>query len=178
MTSAYVRTVCSEIYHQPTGLHDVKAYDAGFSSLLVSYSRPSRMSDSEALECVHNFLSLIFADPEYRGYDAELVRNRVAVISASRKPTARITYRFTVEPTLCNSAGNLHGGAAATIFDNTTSLPLALVRKEGFWEWGGVSRTLSVVYLDAAKMGEEIEVEAELVKAGKRLGMLNASDWI
>ena len=66
--------------------------------------------------------------------------------------------------------GNLHGGATATIFDFITSMPLTLNSKEGFWEMPGVSRTLNVAYLDKASNGQELEVEAEAVKMGKKLG--------
>lgn len=34
----------------------------------------------------------------------------------------------------------------------------------------GVSRTLNVAYLEGVSEGEEVEVEAEAVKIGKKLG--------
>ena len=103
------------------------------------------------------------------GHDAAIIRNHLTFTSASLKPTPRVTARFTVAPSLCNGASSLHGGATATIFDFVTTMPLTLVAKEG-WEFFGVTRTLDCVYLEAVAEGEEVEVEAEIVKVGKRLG--------
>lgn len=59
------------------------------------------------------------------------------------------------------------------IFDMCTSSTMALVRGEGMEGWGNggaVSRSLNVVYLEGVKEGEEVLIESEVVKAGKRLG--------
>lgn len=143
-----------------------------FPSLALP-SRLAKMSESETLSRIHNFNALAFSDPAYSGHDAGIVGKHVSIVSASRNPSPRVVARFTVSASMCNASGNLHGGAIATIFDNVTSLTLTVISKEGFWDFGGVSRTLNVAYLGAATVGEEIELEAELVKAGKRLGMLN-----
>ena len=106
---------------------------------------------------------------DYAGHDTAVLR-RLKVASASYNPTPCTTLRLIITPDLCNNHGNLHGGAIATIFDSCTTFPILLAREEGSWETLGVSRTLNVAYLAAVKEGEEIEVEAEVVGIGKRLG--------
>ncbi len=108
-------------------------------------------------------------DQDYAGYDATVLRG-LKVASASYEPIPCATLRMIITPNLCNKMGNLHGGATATIFDNCTTFPIYLAREEGSWEMPGVSRTLNVAYLAAVKEGEEVEVEAEIVSIGKRLG--------
>lgn len=120
-------------------------------------------------ELAQHFVDYLTASPSYQGHDAAILR-ACKIISASHTPTPRVTYRIRITPSLCNILGNLHGGAAATIFDDITSIPVALVKKEGFWEMMGVSRTLSVTYLNRVAEGEEVEVVAELVSIGKRMG--------
>lgn len=104
------------------------------------------------------------------GWDAAITREHVTLTSASLIPLPRVTARFTVVSSLCNGMGTLHGGATATIFDFVTSMPLTLKSEKGSWEFPGVSRTLNVTYLDKASNGQELEIEAEAVKIGKRLG--------
>lgn len=48
-------------------------------------------------------------------------------------------------------------------------MPLA---KEGFWQWGGVSRGLSVTYLKPVPEGMTVLVGCEVVSLGKRLAVI------
>lgn len=64
---------------------------------------------------------------------------------------------------------NLHGGAAALIFDLCTSVALAPVANGDFWTWPGVSRTLDVVYHKPVPQGAEVRVVCEVVSVGRRM---------
>lgn len=86
--------------------------------------------------------------------------------------TARATYTFSVTRFYCNGSGNLHGGAQSTFYDLCTSLTLQAIGKPGFWINGGVSRVLTVNYLRPAPEGTELELDTEVVAAGKTLALL------
>lgn len=79
---------------------------------------------------------------------------------------------MTIPRSLCNTAGNLHGGAVATIFDTTTSMCIAPIQRPGFWDSGHVSRVINCTYLRPAPEGSVILIENEVVHLGSRLGML------
>ncbi|KXH41999.1 thioesterase superfamily protein [Colletotrichum simmondsii] len=100
----------------------------------------------------------------------------ISLLSTSLTPTPRATFTFTVLPEHCNRAGNLHGGAAATLFDSLTTMPLALVNdKPGYWQFLGVSRTINCSYLRPAPNGEECLVECEIVQIGRTLCQLRGT---
>jgi uncharacterized protein (TIGR00369 family) len=73
---------------------------------------------------------------------------------------------------LCNPGGNLHGGAVALIFDMCTSMTIAPVSREGFWDSGHVTRTLNCAYLRPAPAGTVLLVESEVVHLGKTMAQL------
>ncbi|GJP81248.1 hypothetical protein CLOP_g11411 [Closterium sp. NIES-67] len=75
-----------------------------------------------------------------------------------------------VTPELVNRYNTLHGGAIATLTDVVTSA--ALIAAVG--PPGGVSTDLSVAYLDAAKIGELVDVDASVLRVGKSLAFLQA----
>jgi acyl-coenzyme A thioesterase 13 len=79
---------------------------------------------------------------------------------------------LTVPRALCNASGSIHGGAVATLFDICTSLTVAAVVRDGFWDTGHVTRTLNCTYLRPAPEGTTLLIESEIVHLGKQLGQL------
>jgi acyl-coenzyme A thioesterase 13 len=94
------------------------------------------------------------------------------LISCRTEPSPGAVFTYVVQPRHSNRLGNLHGGAAATLFDFCTTLPLALIAAPGFWQLLGVSRTLAVTYLRPAPIGSTVTIEVECVAVGKRLASL------
>ena len=58
------------------------------------------------------------------------------------------------------------------MYDLCTSLALMSIGTRDWWINGGVSRVLTVNYLRPAPEGTEMELEAEVVAAGKTLALL------
>lgn len=81
----------------------------------------------------------------------------------------RILYSFQVPPRLVNAGNFLHGGATATLVDILGS---AVIHTVGA-PFTGVSVEINVSYLDAAFVGEEIEVEAKVLRVGKTIGVVS-----
>ncbi|EDW17737.1 acyl-coenzyme A thioesterase 13 [Drosophila mojavensis] len=75
---------------------------------------------------------------------------------------------FTVAPEHINKAGGLHGGYTATLVDMITTY--ALMSKPCH---PGVSVDINVSYLKTARVGDEVLIEANLVRAGKMLAFID-----
>lgn len=87
-------------------------------------------------------------------------------------PHPAASFLLTIQREHCNNMGTLHGGCTATLFDICTTLPLAFITRPGYWDMLGVSRTLSISYLSAARVGDEVVVECEILQVGKKLAAI------
>jgi acyl-coenzyme A thioesterase 13 len=112
------------------------------------------------------------ADPSLQSFDLALMRTHLGLVDAERFPNgmAKVTFSLTVAPDLCSRSGNIHGGAVALIVDMCTTMAQAPVARPGFWEFGGVSRTLTTTYMRPIPMGTEALVVCEVLQVGKALG--------
>jgi len=75
---------------------------------------------------------------------------------------------MTVEKAHMNRGETMHGGFSAHLVDTVTTL--ALMTNEGGLP--GVSVDLNMSYLKAAKVGEEIFIDAKTLKKGRTLAFL------
>ncbi|XP_038986707.1 acyl-coenzyme A thioesterase 13-like [Phoenix dactylifera] len=79
----------------------------------------------------------------------------------------RVLCSMPVPPRLTSGGSFLHGGVTATLVD--------LIGSAVFYSIGlptcGVSLEITVSYMDAAFIKEEIEIEAKLLHAGKAVGV-------
>ncbi|GJN66745.1 thioesterase superfamily protein [Purpureocillium lilacinum] len=92
--------------------------------------------------------------------------------TSTAQPHPSVTFTYTVQPDHCNRLLSLHGGAAATLFDFCTTMPLSLVNRPGFWQYLGVTRNLNVTYMRPARAGDEVLIETHIVQVGKKLATL------
>ena len=126
----------------------------------MAESKP--VAPSDARDLATRMLTMVDDDI----FDYKLSR-ALTVVSASGMPKPRVLTRLTVTRAMCNVVGTLHGGAISTLFDMCTTLALIVAAT---WEIAGVTRTLSVTCLAPVFLGEEIQIEGEVVQVGKKLG--------
>ncbi|KAL6650587.1 hypothetical protein ACP70R_009512 [Stipagrostis hirtigluma subsp. patula] len=90
-------------------------------------------------------------------------------ISVDSAEHGRVLCSFVVTPRLASPAGYLRSGVTATLADQVGS---AVFFCSGL-ATSGVSLEINVSYVDAAAVGEEIEVEGKLLRAGKSVGVVS-----
>lgn len=112
------------------------------------------------------------ADIKFRYYiscviDSAPHSNCLLQVKITNGGAGRCVGEFIVSAEHLNRLGSLHGGLTATILDNVTTY--ALMSKGSH---PGVTSSLSVSYLAAAKPGDVIEVDAKTLHAGRKMAYI------
>ena len=90
----------------------------------------------------------------------------------SRSMAEAVQIGFFVDEQHCNSRGFLHGGVIAALADNAMGLSCVAAMPEH--PRGLVTVGLSVDYVGAAKIGQWLQVEPRVLKAGGSLAFADA----
>lgn len=77
----------------------------------------------------------------------------------------RIVARYVVRADMVNPMQVLHGGAASAILDDLCGLTVFAMGRE----YGYTSVNLTVDFLNAARLGETIVAEADVIRAGRNI---------
>ncbi|KAK1805004.1 hypothetical protein P4O66_019361 [Electrophorus voltai] len=97
---------------------------------------------------------------ESPGFDRVL--NKVELVSAS---PGKVVCEMKVEEEHANRGGTLHGGMTATLVDIISTTALMHTEKGE----PGISVDMNITYMNAAKIGEDILITAQVLKQGKTL---------
>nr|XP_028593399.1 acyl-coenzyme A thioesterase 13 [Podarcis muralis] len=101
---------------------------------------------------------------ESPGFDRVL--NKMTVLSAS---PGKVVCEMKVEEEHTNRGGILHGGLTATLVDVVSTAALLHTERAA----PGVSVDMNITYMSAAKIGDEIQITAEILKQGRTLAFAN-----
>ncbi|KAM4539583.1 acyl-coenzyme A thioesterase 13 [Odontesthes bonariensis] len=94
------------------------------------------------------------------GFDRVL--SKVDVLSAS---PGKVVCEMRVEEEHTNRGGTLHGGMTATLVDVISTLAIMYSERGA----PGVSVDMNITYMNAAKMGEDVLITAQVLKQGRTL---------
>lgn len=120
-----------------------------------------------ARQRVDAIMEALTQDPDYKGWDTELLRD----VKVESVETGKVVFTTAITPAMCNKANNLHGGCATTLLDNLSSSTFVTLAKEGHLDTGSVSRTLNVTLLRPVPVGTKVRIVCEAVSAGKNLAL-------
>nr|XP_020443884.1 acyl-coenzyme A thioesterase 13 [Monopterus albus] len=94
------------------------------------------------------------------GFDRVL--SKVDILSTS---SGKVVCEMRVEEEHANRGGTLHGGLTATLVDIISTLAIMQSERGA----PGVSVDMNITYMNAAKMGEDILITAQVLKQGRTL---------
>ncbi|XP_022089603.1 acyl-coenzyme A thioesterase 13-like [Acanthaster planci] len=120
-------------------------------------------SGGAATQAARQVWKLIVSGKRFEG-----VLNKVNITSAS---PGKCSCELTVGEEQANRRGSLHGGFVSTLVDTLTTVAV-LSSPAGV---PGVSVELSVSFMQAARIGDQLTMDAEVIKAGKSLAFTKAN---
>ncbi|KAJ7991942.1 hypothetical protein DPEC_G00289090 [Dallia pectoralis] len=95
-----------------------------------------------------------------RGFDRVL--SKVDIVTAS---PGKVVCEFKVEEEHTNRGGTLHGGLTATLVDIISTTAIMYSERGA----PGVSVDMNITYMNAAKLGEDVLITAQVLKQGRSL---------
>ncbi|OQO06218.1 hypothetical protein B0A48_08806 [Cryoendolithus antarcticus] len=132
------------------------------------------ISDHGALSRLEAYRASYIALTGEGNFDTNLYTS-VRITSGSHHPgtnSGKASYALTFSGHYCNYSGTVHGGAIATLLDGLTNCSIAVVARDGFWDKGGVTRSLGVRYIKPIKVGEAITVDVDVLSASKSTAVI------
>lgn len=138
--------------------------------------KPTFVSVPEAREKIDGMLDN-FATSGSFGTSA-MGNAHARVVHASRSEdgrTSTVTVRMQIQEQHGNNVGTLHGGCAATLVDNITSLPLYFHSSGEVgepWCFLGVTTSLNLTYLSGSPVGSWIDIVARVESVGRSLAVI------
>ncbi|KAM9493647.1 acyl-coenzyme A thioesterase 13 [Clarias gariepinus] len=111
--------------------------------------------------CVNSLRQVLRVMLDSPGFDRVL--NKVELVSAS---PGKVVCQMKVEEEHTNRGGTLHGGLTATLVDVISTAALMYTERGA----PGVSVDMNITYMNAAKIGEDILITAQVLKQGRTLG--------
>ncbi|XP_077446409.1 acyl-coenzyme A thioesterase 13 [Stigmatopora argus] len=112
---------------------------------------------SQSLNAIKQMMRIMKDTP---GFDR--VMGKVEVVSAA---PGKVVCEMKVEKEHTNGYGTLHGGLTATLVDVISTMALMNTERGA----PGVSVDMNITYMNAAKMGEDVLITAQVLKQGRTL---------
>ena len=142
---------------------------------------PREQSVEAARTQIEDLLGAL-GEPESPGFSRfALDKASACVLECERDETTkkgRIVVEMMVTEGMSNQMGNMHGGCAATILDNVTSMVMYLHTTGQLgdpWSMLGVSQSIQIIYTAPAPVGEYIDIECTSLSVGKNVGVIQVS---
>ncbi|GMR44681.1 hypothetical protein PMAYCL1PPCAC_14876, partial [Pristionchus mayeri] len=123
----------------------------------------ARMVARKYLDVVKMFLTMEKGSKSFSS-----ITNTCRVLKADE---GKVSVEFEVDDRMANHFGTLHGGCSATMVDAITTGAL-MATPRGI---AGESIDLHMTYLAAAKLGDTVQLDAEVIRVGKSITFTKAA---